>query len=104
MVYQDQLETNLLQLFGHPENSEWFSVISVIFEVNIVDEQKKTEFVTIFFVFLSFHCPQLFYISPCPTAAPASLNIYVVSTNFANVDVQMWIWRHIVTSQTVHVQ
>jgi len=22
MVYQDRLETNLLQLFGHPENSE----------------------------------------------------------------------------------
>ena len=43
MVYQDQLETNFLQLFGHPENSEWFSIISVvIFEVNIVDEQKQT--------------------------------------------------------------
>jgi len=36
MVYQDRLETNLLQLFRHPENSEWFSMISVIiFEVNI---------------------------------------------------------------------
>jgi len=23
MVYQDRLETNLLQLFGHPEISEW---------------------------------------------------------------------------------
>ena len=34
MVYQDRLEINLLQLFGHPENSEWFSIISVIiFEV-----------------------------------------------------------------------
>jgi len=43
MVYQDRLEINLLQLFGHPDNSEWFSVISVIiFEVNIVDEQKET--------------------------------------------------------------
>ena len=42
MVYQDRLEINLLQLFRHPEISEWFSVISVIiFEVNIVDEQKK---------------------------------------------------------------
>jgi len=24
MAYQDQLETNLLQLCAHPENSEWF--------------------------------------------------------------------------------
>jgi len=43
MVYQDRLEINLLQRFGHPENLEWFSIISVIiFEVNIVDEQKQT--------------------------------------------------------------
>jgi len=43
IVYQDRLETNLLQLSRHPENSEWFSIISVIiFEVNIVDEQKQT--------------------------------------------------------------
>ena len=43
VIYQDQLETNLLQLFGHPENLEWFSIISVIiFEVNIFDEQKQT--------------------------------------------------------------
>jgi len=39
MVYQDRLEINLLQLFGHPENSERFSTTSVtIFEVNIADE------------------------------------------------------------------
>ena len=43
MVYQDRLETNLLQIFRHPGNSEWFSIISVIiFEVNIVDEHKQT--------------------------------------------------------------
>jgi len=36
MVYQNQLETNLLQLFAHSENSKWLSIISVIFEVNIV--------------------------------------------------------------------
>jgi len=42
MFYQDRLvETNLLQLFAHPENSERFSIISVImFEVHIIDEQK----------------------------------------------------------------
>ena len=52
MVYQNQLEISLLQLFRHPENSEWFSIISVIiFKVNIVDEQKQTQMITIFFVF-----------------------------------------------------
>jgi len=40
MVYQDQLETNLLQLFAHTQNLEWFSIISDInFEVSIVVEQ-----------------------------------------------------------------
>jgi len=28
MIYQDRLETNLLQLFAHGENWEWFSIIS----------------------------------------------------------------------------
>ena len=42
MIHQDRLETNLLQLFRHSENSELFSIISVIiFEVNIVDELKQ---------------------------------------------------------------
>jgi len=37
MGYKDRLETNLLQLFAHPQNSEWFSIISaIIFEVNVV--------------------------------------------------------------------
>jgi len=30
MVYEDRLQTNLLQLFTDPENSEWFSILSVI--------------------------------------------------------------------------
>jgi len=30
MIYQDRLETNLLKLFAHLENSEWFSIVSVI--------------------------------------------------------------------------
>jgi len=42
MVYQDRIETNLLQLAGHQEISEWFSIISgIIFEVNIIAEQKQ---------------------------------------------------------------
>ena len=60
MVYQDRLETNLLQLFGHPETSDWFPIISVItFEINIVVEQKRAELVTIFFI--NLHCTQIFY-------------------------------------------
>jgi len=36
-----------------------------------------------FLFFMSFHCSKLFYCSPCSAAAPASLNLHVVSTNFA---------------------
>ena len=42
IVYQDRIETDLLKLCVHPENLEWFSVISVIIsEINIVAEQKQ---------------------------------------------------------------
>ena len=42
MVDQDRPETILLQLFGHSENSEWFSVVFVIiFEGNIDDKRNK---------------------------------------------------------------
>ena len=43
MVDKDRLETNLLQLFAHPENSEWFSTMFVIiFEENIFAEQQQS--------------------------------------------------------------
>jgi len=42
MVYQDRIEAKLLQLFTHPENSEWFSITSdITFEVKIVAEEKQ---------------------------------------------------------------
>jgi len=42
MVYQYRLETNLLQLFAQPENSEQFSVSSVItFEVTMLLNRNK---------------------------------------------------------------
>jgi len=42
MVYQDQIEINLLQQLAQQENSEWLSNISVIiFEINIHGEQKQ---------------------------------------------------------------
>jgi len=31
MVYQDRTETYLLQLFAHPETSDWFSIILALF-------------------------------------------------------------------------
>ena len=42
VAYQDRIDTNLLQLFAHPEDSKWFSIIYVVtFEVNVVAEQKQ---------------------------------------------------------------
>jgi len=42
VVYQHRIETNLLQLFAHPETSEWFSVISDIsFEVKLLLNRNK---------------------------------------------------------------
>ena len=62
---------------------------------------KETNIIcNVFFLFLkSFHCPQLHYCSPCPTAAPASLNMHVVSTNFAktlvwNRECEVILWCH----------
>jgi len=67
MVYQDRLKTNLLLLFAHPEKSEWFSLISVIiFEVNIVAEQKQAYLVTIFFVFYKLPLPLDYFSAPTP--------------------------------------
>jgi len=42
MVYKDWLETNLLQQFAHPQNSQRLTVSSaIIFEVNIIATQKQ---------------------------------------------------------------
>ena len=73
MVYQDRLETCLLQLFSHPDTSEWFSIISVMnFQVNNVAEQKHALLVTIFcfvkvFILLnSFTAPLTYHFSGVP--------------------------------------
>jgi len=48
MIYQDRLETSLLQLFAHTCNSEWFSTITVIiFQVNIAAEHVNAKRMTI---------------------------------------------------------
>ena len=75
IVYQDRTEIHFLKLSAHPENSEWFSTVSVIiFKVIIVAEQKQT-MVTIFLYFIRVHWPRLFYCSHCPTAVPAFLGM-----------------------------
>jgi len=47
MIYQNRLQTNLLQLFAHSQNSEWFSMISDSFELNIVAEHGNMKRMTI---------------------------------------------------------
>jgi len=56
-----------LQLFAHPENSEWFSVIPVIiiFEVNIVAERKQAYWQH-FFVFSKFFSSALNFFTALP--------------------------------------
>jgi len=47
----------------------------LIFEVNIAAEQKQALLEMNFLLFISFHCPQLFYCPPpYPTAALVSLH------------------------------
>jgi len=82
VVYQDRLQTYLLHLFEHPESSEWFSIICYFWdqhcwqtETNVIGNDV--------FVFYKFLLPSTVLLLPCPTAAPASLNTHVVSTNFA---------------------
>jgi len=43
MVYQDAIETNLLQLLAHTETSECFFCINsgISFELNIIGEKKQ---------------------------------------------------------------
>jgi len=41
MVYQERFETKLLQLFAHPENSQWFSINSAFFELISFLKQKQ---------------------------------------------------------------
>jgi len=65
MVYQDRIDTNLLQLFAHPETTEWFSIISgIIFESTSLLNRNKYNWLRFCLFFIRLHCPQLFY---CPS-------------------------------------
>jgi len=65
MFFQDKFETNLFQLFTHPLNSKWFSIIfAIIFEVNIVAAQMQARLVTIF-VLYKLLLPSNLLLLPC---------------------------------------
>jgi len=38
MAYQDRFETYLLQLFAHPETSEWLSILVFVYTCNSLFE------------------------------------------------------------------
>ena len=72
MVYPYRIETNLLQLFAHPENSG-FSIIYVInFEVDMVAKQKQTYLVTTFCFFYEFPLPSTLLLVYRCSDVPAS--------------------------------
>ena len=94
-----------MQLFEHPENSEWVSIISVIiFAVNIVAEQKLTYLVTIFLFFFKFPLPSTLTAPPALPLLQRPEYVCCVNKLRQNIDLQTWIWRHIVTSQTTYIQ
>ena len=64
MLYQDLLETNLLQLFGHQENSEWFSIVLLWFLWSTLLIKTETNVIGKGF-FLCFHGPK-FFTAPLP--------------------------------------
>jgi len=67
IVDQDRFEinlVNLLQLFAHPEHSKWFCFVSIIiFEVDIVAEQKQAHFGSDFLFFM-FPLPSTLFMPP----------------------------------------
>jgi len=71
MVFQDKLETNLLHLFAHSQNSEWFSInFAIIFEEKICCPKTSTMgndfcFLQVFIAFNSFTSPILAYVPSC---------------------------------------
>jgi len=71
IVYQERFETNLLQLFAHPEKSQRFStILCLCLRTTLFLNRNKHNWYRLF-AFCTFKlssCPP-----PCLTAAPASL-------------------------------
>ena len=72
MFYQDRIETNLSQLFANLENSECFSIISVIILRSTLLLNRNKHIGNHFYVFIISIALNSFS-APCPTAASASL-------------------------------
>jgi len=66
MVYQDRIETNLLQLFAQQGNSEWFSIISVVILRSILLLNRNKNIGNDLLVFYKFPFPSTFILLPLP--------------------------------------
>jgi len=73
MVYQDRIETNLLQLFAQQENSEWFSVISVIILKSILLLNRNKNIGNDLLVFFQVSFSLNFSTAPLPNRFSARL-------------------------------
>ena len=98
MVYQDRLESNFIAAIRETRK---FRIMFYNFCYYFWDQHcwwTETNIICNDF-FVSFRCAQLFYCSPCPTAAPACLNMHVASTNFTKTlvckrEFDVILWRH----------
>jgi len=72
MVYQDQIEANLLQLFAHPRNSEWFYICLLLFLRSTLLLNRNKHIGNYFFVFVVSIALNS-YCFPGPSAVTTSL-------------------------------
>jgi len=79
MIYQDGLETIFLQLFAHPEHSEYFSIISVIiFGVNIFLRNKNMDIIgNDFFGFIEDSFALMSFTIPLPSRCSSDLDFRI---------------------------
>ena len=80
VVYQDRPETYSLELFEHPENSEWLWWT----ETNIIGND----------FFVSFHCPKMFYCSPALPVLQRCEICMLCQLTSPKRWLQTWIWRN----------
>ena len=66
MVYQDRIETNLLQLFAQQENSEWFQSFPLAFLRLILLLNRNKNIGKHLLVFYKFPFPRTFILLPLP--------------------------------------
>jgi len=66
MVYQDRIETNLLQLFAQHENSEWFQSFLLLFFKSILLLNGNKNIGNDLLVFYKFPFPSTFILLSLP--------------------------------------